>query len=284
MATTLTQNSKASTTKKESANRAAKMIKSVNEVNAYLKMCVYGRNKSGKTHFAGSSNLKTLIIDCEEKGTETLVGRDNIEVYELSRWEELDWIYWHLKANDHDFEVVAIDTVTMLSTLGLKWVLGDNMDPSADPLMPDRRHYGKLNMALSQAMINWRNLPLHVLFLAQERTETVEDETDEMATLSEIVPSLTKGPRTTLLGAVGTIGRIYTRQVTKKNKTTGKTVERTERRMLVGTSEKFAGGTRIKNMPRILVNPTLQGILDHRAKHGEVAPGEADPGTAQELD
>lgn len=287
MATTLTPNT-TKTKKADVAQKAAAKIQTVEELNKYLKMCVYGRNKAGKTHYAGSSKRKTLIIDCEEKGTETFVGhpnQQNIHVYQLERWDELDWIYWHLRSNEHDYEVVAIDTLTMLSTLGLKWVMGEerSMDPSVDPMMPDRRHYGKLNMALSQSIINWRNLPMHVLFLAQERVETLEDETDEMATITEIVPSLTRGPRTTLLGAVGTIGRIYTQQVSKKDPKTKKATEVTERRMLVGTSNKFAAGTRIKGLPRIIRNPTLEDLLQHRERHGEVPPGFSDPSTSEDL-
>lgn len=285
MANTMQPNSKATTKRSENARKAADLIQSVDEINKYLRMCLYGRNKSGKTHYAGSSKRKTLIIDCEEKGTETLIGRKNCEVYPLARWEELDWIYWHLKSNDHDFEVVAIDTVTMLSTLGLKWVMGEekSMDSTIDPMMPDRRHYGKLNMALSQAIIDWRNLPMHVIFLAQERVETAEDENDETLTITEIVPSLTKGPRSTLLSAVGTVARLYTRQVSVIDKKTKKAKEITERRMLVGASEKYSAGTRIKGLPRIIRNPNLEDLLVHREKVGEMAAGTADPNTAMEL-
>lgn len=285
MATTLQPNQTVAPKKATLAKEAASRIKSVDELNKWLRMVVYGRNKTGKTHFAGSSERKTLIIDCEEKGTETLLGRKNCDVFELSRWEELDWIYWHLRSGDHPYEVAAIDTVTMLSTLGMKFILGEefSMDSSIDPKMPDRRHYGKLNMMLGQAIIDWRNLPMHILFLAQERTDTSEDESDSMSTFTEIVPSLTKGPRSTLLGAVGTIGRLYTREVTKQDKTTKKQKQVTERRMLVGSSEKFAGGTRIKGLPRTIINPNLEKLLVHREKYGEMEPGEANPDTALEL-
>lgn len=287
MATTIQPNS-TNPRKSELAAQAAKRIQSIHDVNKYSSYCFYGRNGSGKTRLAASSGLKTLIIDCEEKGTETLVGLEYAEkcdVFQLERWDELNWIYWHLKTHPGLYEVAVLDTVTMLSALGLKWIMGDerSRDTSLDPLMADRRHYGKLNMALGQAIIDWRNLPLHTIFLAQERTETVEDEgSDEAATVLEVVPSLTKGPRGVLMSAVGTIGRVYTKDVTKVVK--GKETTVTERRLLVGAHAKYASKTRIQGLPRILRNPTMKDILDHRAKYGEVPAGQVDMNNAEEID
>jgi phage nucleotide-binding protein len=262
------------------------MIKSVTEVNQYLKACVYAKNKVGKTRWAVSSNLRTLIIDCEEKGSETVVGlpnQANVDVYELGRWEEFNWMFWHLKANKHPYEVVVIDTVTMLSALCLKWIMGDerSRDTNLDPLMPSQRHYGKLNMTLGQSIIDWRNLPMHVIFLAQERTEMTQEDGDAEAQVLEVVPSLTKGPRGTLMSAVGTIGRLYTKDVTTTVK--GKEVTKTERRMLVGAHETFAAGTRIRGLPRVIRNPTLGALLEHRATYGELPVGESDPNTSLEI-
>ena len=192
-------------------------------------------------------------------------------------------MFWHLTANTQPYEVVVTDTVTMLSALCLKWIMGDerSRDTNLDPLMPDRRHYGKLNMTLGQALIDWRNLPMHVIFLAQERTEMTEEDGDEAATVLEVVPSLTKGPRGTLMSAVGTIGRLYTKDITKTIK--GKEVTVTERRMLVAAHPKYAAGTRIKGLPKIIRNPTLGGLLEHRAKAGEFPVGEVDPNSAMEI-
>lgn len=286
MATTIQPNQK-TTTKSEKAALAASRIRSVAEVNQWGKFVIYGRNGAGKTHWAADSGLKTLIIDCEEKGSETVVGmanQPNVDVFELERWEDLDMIFWHAKLNPGLYDVYVIDTVTMLSNICLKWILGDerSRDASLDPLMPDRRHYGKLNMALGQAIINWRNLPAHIVFLAQERTETLEgDDTDESATVLEVVPSLTKGPRGTLMSAVGTIGRIYTKDVTKTEN--GKEKVITERRLLVGADPRYASKTRISGLPRVIRNSSLKALLAHRAKYGELPVGEVNPVSAEEI-
>lgn len=277
MAVQVSPNSTTSGTRAEKAKAAALRIESASKAQSPLKMVVYGRNGMGKTYFTGTSNLKTLLVDCEEKGFDAVSDRPNMDVYQLSLWDELQYLYWHLKSGKHDYDVVVIDTITMLSTLCLKWILGDERarDSSADPLMPDKRHYGKLGIAMTNMIIEWRNLPVHVIFLAQERKFVTETEEGEV--LTEIGPSMTPMPLSTLLGAVGTIGRLYKREVSKN----GKTVE--ERRMLVSGNDKYIAKTRIRGTKKVIINPRLDGLLALRAKRGEVPEGEVAANTAEEL-
>jgi large subunit ribosomal protein L1 len=72
-----------------------------------------------------------------------------------------------------------------------------------------------------------------------------------------------------------------TMDITKTVK--GKEVTVTERRMLVAAHPKYAAGTRIKGLPKIIRNPTLGGLLEHRAKAGEFPVGEVDPNSAMEI-
>lgn len=83
------------------------------------------------------------------------------------------------------------------------------------------------------------------------------------------------------MSAVGTIGRIYTKDVTTTKN--GKEITTTERRMLVGAHAKYAAGTRVRGLPRVIRNPTLGALLEHREKYGEHQPGEADPNTSMEI-
>lgn len=248
--------------------KAQKKIKPASKAKGPLRMIVYGRNGKGKTHFIGSSNLRTLIVDCNEQGVESVADRPNVDVYELSTWEEVDWVYWYLRNGDHPYEVIAIDTITMLANICMKWILHDEArETMRDPMMPDRRHWGKLAQLMMNTIINWRNLPYHIIISAQERTTTTDDE-DTGGTIIEVHPEISPAPRSTLLSAVGTIGRIYVKEVEKEGK------KSLEWRMLVGPHEKYVSKTRIKGLPRIIRNPNLGKILEIRDKMGEVDPGE----------
>lgn len=257
LAATSTKTGKSART--EAANLAASRIEDASASDK-VKMVIYARNKVGKTVFAGSSNLKTLIIDCNERGYASVRKRPNVKVYKLRTWEDLDPIYWYLRTGEHDIEVVVIDTITMLAMIGMKWVLKDDYDRdmNRDPMSPDRRSWGKLGEMLKDAIIKFRNLDMHVIFLAQEKTSTSDD--DDGGTIIETHPELSPAPRSVLLSSVDIIGRLYTKEVEVTKG--GTTTKKMERRMLLGTHPKFVSGNRFDELKPIERNPTLQGFLD----------------------
>lgn len=269
MATTMKKNSGTKRSlKTEQAARAEGLIQPVAEVQDYLAMVVYGRGGMGKTTFGASSGLKTLIIDFNEKGTISVRKQKNVHVYRVEYWEELDWIYWYLKAGKHDFKVVVLDTITSMAVIGMKWVLGDEQarDANRDPLMPDKRHWGKLGELLKNQIYNFRNLPMHVIFTAHERNTTTEDE-ESGGTIIETHPALSPAPRDTLISAVHVIGRIFTREVTERNKETGKTTKKMERRLLVGPHARYVSKLRQDpssevRVPNVVRKPNLKYFID----------------------
>lgn len=259
MSITLTPSTRSTTTAKrtERAAQAKALIVPASSVGVHLKMVVYGRNKVGKTTFACSSDLKTLLIDCNEQGWKAARRRPNVDVFPLEYWDQLDWVYWFLKSGQHEYQVVVLDTVTMLANIGMKWVLGDEAarDPSRDPQMPDKRSWGKLGEVVKTTIINFRNLPMHVIITAQEKTTATEDD-DGGGTVTEVHPELSPSPRSVLLSAVDIIGRLYTSEVEGAE---GK--KKMERRMLLGTHPKYVSGNRFDELKYIERNPTLSGFL-----------------------
>lgn len=249
------------TTRDESAVKAATRIQSAKNVEKHLKMCLYSRNKVGKTVFACSSKYKTLVIDFNERGFDSVMNQDNVDIYQAPRWEDIDPIYWYLRNGQHDYRVIVLDTVTMMASVGMKWVLKDDMDRdmSRDPLTPDRRSYLKLGEMLKDAFIKFRNLPYHIIFCAQEKTSTEDDE--EGNTLIETHPELSPAPRSVLLSATNLIGRMYVAEAEIK----GKKVM--ERRLLLAARPKYVAGGRfsqLRPIERLRPQPhqNLQDILD----------------------
>jgi AAA domain len=250
----------------------AEEIRPVSENSDRLTMVVYGRNGTGKTTFACSSKLRTLVIDCNEKGTQSVrkfTDKNGIphDKFILGSFDRLDWVYWYLRAGEHPYEVVVIDTITMLATMGMKWVLKDDADRDIgrDPMMPDKRHWGKLGEMLKDAILKFRNLsehpthPVHVIFTAQEKTTYNEDE-EEGESRVETHPEISPSPRSTLLSAVAIIGRIYTREVELRNGS-----KKQERRMLLGTHPQYVSKNRFEELHRVERDPNLQTFLDRIA-------------------
>lgn len=267
--------------RKERIVLAKDLITPVGQVKDWLYMLIYSKGGKGKTSLATSSKLKTIVIDFNEKGTISVKKRKNVHVYRVTKWGELDLIYWYLKNAKHDFKVAVLDTTTSMAKIGMKWVLGDDAsrDANRDPLMPDKRSWGKLAQLLSTSFDNWRNLDMHVIFNAHERDTEYDDE-EEGTTLVETHPALSPAPREALINLVHIVGRLYKKPITKKGKD-GKPKKAFEWRLLVGDDERYV--TKLRQdptsdvlVPRVVRNPTLQYFIDTILPTLEKTNGEED--------
>lgn len=240
--------------------RAKAKVVDAGESFEYLKMLVYGKNGVGKTRFA-ATGPKPLIIDCNEKGTLSIRKFPDVKIFPLEMWTDIDLAYWYLHKGDHGHETVVIDTVSSLATLCMSFVLGDeaSRDPTMDPTMPSKREWGKVAQLMKTEILKFRNLPMHVIFVAQERRGFTEDEDDEAP---EIFPEVSPAVRTTLTAAVDIIGRMYVREVAVKGKG-GKKETRTDYRMLTGASERYVTKDRSEaDLPRVIRLSSEKDNLD----------------------
>lgn len=236
----------------------AEGIKSVDETSPYLKMLAYARNGQGKTRL-GASFPNALIIDINEEGTRSAVGTGS-HVRECQTFDEAAHGYWYLKAGNHEYETVVLDTTTALYAAAIRKVLGDqeDRDPTREPSMPDKRTYGRAGQLVNQLVLQYRNLPMHVVFLAQERVID-DEESEEPAFHTADMPA---GARGTLLGSVGIVGRLFSREVVVRNATTKKKSKRWVDLMLVGPHEQFDTKDRTFNLGTIVKQPTGPKLIE----------------------
>lgn len=218
---------------------AKSKIKPAGESFEHLKILVYGQNGKGKTRFGASGPRNVLVVDCNERGSLSVRNFEGVEIFPIEVWTDIDLAYWYLHSGNHEFDTVVIDTVTSLASLAMKFVLGDesSRDPTRDPNMPERRHWGKVGELMKTQILQFRNLPMHVVFLAQERRGFSEDDEEAPEVFPEVSPSI----RTTLTAAVDVIGRVYVREVTEKKEVGGKarSVTKPEYRMHIGPSSRY---------------------------------------------
>jgi hypothetical protein len=148
-----------------------KRIVPVSQADPYLKVLLYGRNGMGKTRFACTAP-KPLLIDIQEKGTKSVRNYKDVEVFPAKSWKEVVWAYWFLRAGGHDYESVILDTLTGMQNVCMVQVLkeSEDRDPTKDPKTASQRDWGKLAQLMKEQLLNFRNLDMHVIFTAQERT------------------------------------------------------------------------------------------------------------------
>jgi hypothetical protein len=234
-------------------------IVDIAEADPYLKILVYGRNGQQKTRFTATAP-KILIMDVDEKGTKSARRIKGAKVIKVATWREIVWVYWYMKTQGHKrFESFAIDTITGMQNVCMKRVLKESgdRDPNKDPKTASMREWGKLAQLMKEQLLDFRNLPCHVIFVAQERV--IDDEDTESI---ERVPDLSPGSRATATACVDIIGRIYQKEVRKGGKKKGKEVTVWESRMLVGPHDEYTTKDRTGSLGRIVRNPTVPKFLE----------------------
>lgn len=232
----------------------------VSQAEQFVKVLVYGVNGAGKTRFAATAP-KPLIIDINEKGTDSVKDYPGVDVFHAKTWADVVYAFWFLHEGGHGYDSVVIDNLTSLQNMCMRHVLKENSDrdPNKDPTTPTQRDWGKLAELLKPRILDFRNLDMHVIFIAQERILKDKNEEGEDSVDSVHVPDMSPGSRGVAMGAVGVIGRIYQRELTTTVK--GKEKSVWEPRMLVGPHESYITKDRTGNLGRIVRNPTVPKII-----------------------
>jgi len=253
----------AKTTKDSAILKIRKRIVPVRDAAPYAKILLYGRNGAGKTRI-GATGPKTLLVDIEEQGTKSIRNYPGVEVLHATKWEDIVWTYWFLRSGEHEYETVVLDTITMMAVVCMKQVLKDSVDrdPARDPKMASQRDWGKMGQMVGEQLLNYRNLPMHVVFTAQERGVESEGEGDLEAVKKEIVPDLSPKPRSIATACVDFIGHIRKRQVRSVNKKTKKETKSWRTIMLVGPHETYLTKDQSGVLPRLVANPTVPMMVE----------------------
>lgn len=243
---------------KDSAIKSVKKrIVSVRDAEPFVKVLLYGKNGKGKTR-TGATAPKCIICDVNEKGTKSVRSYPGVEVFPAKNWEDIVWFYWFLRSGEHDYESFMIDTITMMQGVCMKQVLkeAEDRDPNKDPALASQRDYGKVNTLMREQLLNFRNLPMHAVFIAQERTFDNEESGE-----TERVPDLSPGCRSMATACVDFIGHIRAKEVRSVNRKTKKETKAWRTLMLVGPHEVYLTKDRSGVLPRIVANPSIPLII-----------------------
>lgn len=227
-------------------------------IKRFPRFLIYSRNKKGKSTFGISAGVEhTLVLD-PEHGTDEMKTKDP-NVWHIEKWEDMQDAYAYLRhSKTHPYKWVNVDGLTKLSNMALKYVMRLQEEKSLDriPGMVQQRDYGKAGELMKEMLTNFHNLPMGVIFTAQERQEQAFDsEEDEESEGSEVayVADLPKAVRGYANSIVDIIGRLY---VVKNDE--GKI----ERRLWIGDSIKYDTGYRSDfQMPDYVKAPTIPKLV-----------------------
>lgn len=247
---------------KDYAAIAAKHIRKPGERKPRL--LVYGRNKQGKTTFCASAP-NVLIIDPEGGAEYT---DKSVDIWPVHQWSDLTDVFHFLRSGNHSYEWVALDGLTRISNMSLRFVMQQQEERDLDriPGMVQMKDYGKSGELMKGMLYNFHTLDMGVIYTAQDRMDTshmpdVEDDEDIEDVDARFVPDLPKGVRSNVNAIVDVIGRIYT--VTVEGEKNGKTIKGRQRRLWVAPCEQYDTGYRSKNrLPSFVKGPTVPKLID----------------------
>jgi len=244
----------------------AKRIKSVSKYDIKITALIYGRSGTGKTVMASTiadilpANKKVLILDIREDGTPSIADRgDRIDRIDIETWADLEGVYYFLKTETHPYGAFVLDTITQLQKIAMNHA----MKKSGHSDMMSKRAWGLLGGMLEPRLLDFRDMPQHTVFIAQDRRDDVDEDVDDDDLIPEvglsIMPSLAK----TVNAMVNTIGHTCIKE--KEIKVKNKVITKPEFRLRLGphplylTKIRAPKGTKI---PRSIANPSFTKIVN----------------------
>lgn len=240
-------------------------IKAVADLPTHLKILTYGRSGTGKTTILATAPKPLLLIDVRDKGTVSIKSTPDVFVLEISSWTDFEDAYWYLEgAGKEKFKSVAVDTVTQLQDYAIEEALKD--DEGGAMTM---KRWGEVSSAMKQWITLYRDLPMNVIFTAQDRVTEREGEFDDGVIEPEVGPYVMPSVAKTLCAAVDVIGNTFIREREvkapgKDGKETSKLV--TEFCMRVGPNARYITKLRrpsnVKPAPKVIVNPTFPALFE----------------------
>jgi len=204
-----------------------------------VQMALYASNGVGKTTFAGSTGLRTVLLDCGDAGVMSIRKAEKLRVIRIESikhyLETMDRI--HKLDRDHKIDLVVPDTLTGLQSLAIREVKGKrNYDMNY-------RKWGAAASRVIECLWETSQLSCDVIYLVQESKKTKEGESGEF---DELNPALTPSIRKFLSGQVDWVGHLY--------------LEDGQRKLSFRLEDHVEAKDRSNLFPKIIGNPKYEPI------------------------
>jgi hypothetical protein len=177
-------------------------IKTYSPTSHKVKSVVYGASGAGKTYFAATAP-KPIFASAEAGLLSTTNTGNKIDYVEIKTVDDLKDLLMYLRDEKHKYETVVIDSITEINELIKEEIERKKGKPMS---LPD---WGVLSKSLKGIFKSFRDLDMHVIFIAQEQSEKDDTVTEK------IVPSLNGKSATGIAYYMDVVGYAY---ITKDKK------------------------------------------------------------------
>ena len=198
-------------------------VRPVAEIVTTGSYAFYGRSGSGKTTLSSTFPKPILLLDIRDKGTDSISDVKDVFVKEIEEVEDLEDVYHYLRDNPKEYKTVVFDTITELQRLVMKKIVQAKKKKVDENRIGDwgtmaKRDWGDVAAEMNGWISSFRDLPMEVVFLAQERVRG-SDEDDDDAIAPEVGAAVMPSISNTLNAAVHVIGNTIVRmkRITKED-------------------------------------------------------------------
>lgn len=208
-------------------------VRAVKDIIRPRSWCIYGRSGTGKTTYAATFPSPILLLDIRDRGTDSVSDHDSLDVRDIDVMDELEETYYFLKKNPREYKTIVIDTATQLQQMFMEEVGGNKKRAPGEWGSLSRRQFGDVAAMMKEWVLNYRNLTdlgMEIVFIAQERTSSVDDDgdKDENLLVPEVGPAVMPSIATHLNANVSVIGNTFVRIRHTKTKRGDKVIEKEE--------------------------------------------------------
>lgn len=248
-----------------------KRIQNVSSIEKPMRVALYGRAGSGKTTLA-CTFPNTLLLDIKDEGTDSVADVKGLKVLAAEDWDDIEQVYWYLEGGKHSFKTVVIDTVTQMQDFAIAEVLSKKKKKVEDAGgfgTLTRQEWGDVASLLKVWIMNYRNLPINVVFIAQERVFNAGEESDDPdgQIAPEVGPRLMPSVASTLNAAVDLLGNCFIRESVQKKRVKGKIEEKRSPQYCLRIGPHAYYATKVRKarsvtIPRFLVDPEYGDLID----------------------
>jgi len=211
------------------------------------------------------------LLDCKDEGTDSVSDIDGLDVLDVRTWDDFEEAYWYLHSNPKKYKTVIIDTVSQLQQIAIARCAKKDVENPGDWGTMTKRDWGEVSGLLKSWILDYRDLPCNVVFVAQDRTFNMDEEDEGGMIDPEVGPQLMPSVAKHLNASVSIVcntfirRRVEVKKIKKGKKTLTKEKEIIEYCLRVGPNPIYV--TKIRKpksvqVPSIIVDPTYDDLIN----------------------
>jgi hypothetical protein len=236
-------------------------IEKLEEREKHVNALVYGSSGVGKTTFAASAPKPILWLE-SEGGTSSIGDMTGIDIARVQGLETYREALQLLQANPAQYKTVVLDSFTESAAAILQEIMraAVAMDAGRDVHAPQFGEWGRLTGVMREIARGFRDLPMHTVITALERSDT-----DELTGRVKIRPRMSPTLADELPGFMDVVGYLYSKGdiVDGKAAAAGEEQPEIERVMLLRPTSKHVAKLRApkgSNPPDFLIDAEFDDV------------------------